>query len=133
MFVPCIIRRSRNNQHYALNFTTALFYRMIHTYILVLIYFQLFSLRTLCSRNLHFTFLPSCTCSSHYTFLPYFTHTTSCCYCVIQFALSYMRSYTYQFLYMLYILDIPPIRFIFKVTQKDLRSSLMMAGYCRNM
>jgi hypothetical protein len=31
------------------------------------------------------------------------------------------------------ILDIPPIRFIFKVTQKDLRSSLMMVGYWRNM
>jgi hypothetical protein len=28
--------------------------------------------------------------------------------------------------------DIPPIRFVFQVTQKDLRSSLMMAGYCRN-
>jgi hypothetical protein len=26
MFVPCIIRRSRNNQHYALNFTTPLFH-----------------------------------------------------------------------------------------------------------
>jgi hypothetical protein len=29
--------------------------------------------------------------------------------------------------------DIPPILFVFQVTQKDLRSSLMMAGYCRNM
>jgi hypothetical protein len=29
--------------------------------------------------------------------------------------------------------DIPPIRFVFQVTQKDLRSSLMMADYCRNM
>jgi hypothetical protein len=29
--------------------------------------------------------------------------------------------------------DIPPIRFVFQVTKKDLRSSLMMAGYCRNM
>jgi hypothetical protein len=29
--------------------------------------------------------------------------------------------------------DIPPIRFVFRVSQKDLRSSLMMAGYCRNM
>jgi hypothetical protein len=28
---------------------------------------------------------------------------------------------------------IPPIQFVFQVTQKDLRSSLMMAGYCRNM
>jgi hypothetical protein len=28
---------------------------------------------------------------------------------------------------------IPPIRFVFEVTQKDLRSSLMMEGYCRNM
>jgi hypothetical protein len=29
--------------------------------------------------------------------------------------------------------DIPPIRFVFQVTQKDQRSSLMIAGYCRNM
>jgi hypothetical protein len=29
--------------------------------------------------------------------------------------------------------DIPPIRIVFHVTQKGLRSSLMMAGYCRNM
>jgi hypothetical protein len=29
--------------------------------------------------------------------------------------------------------DIPPIRFVFKVTQKDLRCSLMMAGYYRNI
>jgi hypothetical protein len=29
--------------------------------------------------------------------------------------------------------DIPPIRFVFQVTQKALRSSLMVAGYCRNM
>jgi hypothetical protein len=29
--------------------------------------------------------------------------------------------------------DIPPFGFVFQVTKKDLRSSLMMAGYCRNM
>jgi hypothetical protein len=29
--------------------------------------------------------------------------------------------------------DIPSIRFAFQVTQKDISSSLMMAGYCRNM
>jgi hypothetical protein len=29
--------------------------------------------------------------------------------------------------------DIPLSRFVFQVTQKDLGSSLMMAGYCRNM
>jgi hypothetical protein len=29
--------------------------------------------------------------------------------------------------------DIPPIQFVFQVTQKDLRSYLMMAGYCHNM
>jgi hypothetical protein len=29
--------------------------------------------------------------------------------------------------------DIPPMRFVFQVTQKDLRSFLMMAGYCRDM
>jgi hypothetical protein len=29
--------------------------------------------------------------------------------------------------------DTPPIRFVFQVTQKVLRNSLMMAGYCRNM
>jgi hypothetical protein len=31
MFVPCIIRRSRNNQHYALIFTTPLFYILAPT------------------------------------------------------------------------------------------------------
>jgi hypothetical protein len=31
------------------------------------------------------------------------------------------------------LFDTPPIRFVFQVTQKDLRSSLMMAGYCQNM
>jgi hypothetical protein len=29
--------------------------------------------------------------------------------------------------------DIPPIQFVFQVTQKDLRSSLLMAGHCRNL
>jgi hypothetical protein len=29
--------------------------------------------------------------------------------------------------------DIPPIGFIFQGTQKDPRSSMMIAGYCRNM
>jgi hypothetical protein len=29
--------------------------------------------------------------------------------------------------------DIPPIRSVFQVTQMDPRSSLTMAGYCRNM
>jgi hypothetical protein len=29
--------------------------------------------------------------------------------------------------------DIPPIRFVFQVTQGNLISSLMMTGYCRNM
>jgi hypothetical protein len=32
MFVPCIIRRSRNNQHYAQICTTALFYILAPTY-----------------------------------------------------------------------------------------------------
>jgi hypothetical protein len=31
MFVPCIIRRSRNNQHYALGCTTSLFYILAPT------------------------------------------------------------------------------------------------------
>jgi hypothetical protein len=31
MFVPCIIRRSSNNQHYALNCTTPLFYILAPT------------------------------------------------------------------------------------------------------
>jgi hypothetical protein len=29
--------------------------------------------------------------------------------------------------------DIPHIRFVFQVTQTDLRSSQLMADYCRNM
>jgi hypothetical protein len=35
--------------------------------------------------------------------------------------------------YLLYILDTILIRFVFQVTQEDQISSLMMAGYCRNM
>jgi hypothetical protein len=31
MFVPCVIRRNRNNQHYALNCTTPLFYILAPT------------------------------------------------------------------------------------------------------
>jgi hypothetical protein len=35
-------------------------------------------------------------------------------------------------LYLLYILDIH-VYFVFQVTQEDLISSLIIAGYCRNM
>jgi hypothetical protein len=35
--------------------------------------------------------------------------------------------------YVTTLYDIPPILFVHKVTQKDLRGSLIMAGYCRNM
>jgi hypothetical protein len=31
------------------------------------------------------------------------------------------------------LFDIPHIRFVFQITQEDLISSLMIAGYCRNM
>jgi hypothetical protein len=41
--------------------------------------------------------------------------------------------YTYWFFLSVIYLNIPPIRFVSQVTQKELRSSLMMAGYCRNM
>jgi hypothetical protein len=37
------------------------------------------------------------------------------------------------FLSVKYILDIPPIQFVFQITQKFLRGSLMMAGCCQNM
>jgi hypothetical protein len=48
--------------------------------------------------------------------------------CFIQHYMLYILIF-----YLLHILDIPPIRFVFQVTQEDLINSLMMAGYCRNM
>jgi hypothetical protein len=60
------------------------------------------------------------------------THCTSCCYYVIQSVLFCTMCFTQKFFYLLYILDIPPIRYVFQVTQMDPRSSLVMADYCRN-
>jgi hypothetical protein len=68
-------------------------------------------------------FLPLCTYSLYYTFLPHFNslHTLLLLCHSICFMLHKMLDTL--ILYLLYVLDIPPIRFVFQVTQKDLRSS----------
>jgi hypothetical protein len=122
MFAPCIIRRSRNNQHYALICTTALFYIPAPTCFdsslpssgsfldpseLLEIRVEWVLYHIMCD---YVACVPDCRgsvcCASH---------------------LGAHRSRNHT------LYDIPPIRFIFQVTKKDLRSSLMMAGYSRNM
>jgi hypothetical protein len=105
MFVPCIIGRSRSNQRFIPLFCST--YWLLHVSAVA------------CHHHIPYT------CITHFNHI--LTHCTSCHY-VIQCALLYIRR-----LYRLILLDTPPIRFVFHVTQKDLRSYLMMAGYYRNM
>jgi hypothetical protein len=177
MFVPCIIRRSRNNQHYAVIFTTPLFYilaptcfgsslpssgsfldqsELLEIQIEWVVYLKYITEKelvcktpcvesnrlnyvittgcnTLWFRMLQFTFLPPWTFLLYYTFVPYFSSLYiplllrhSICF-IIQ------KVFHTLILYLLNVLDIPPIRSAFQVTQTGQRSSLMMEGYCRNM
>jgi hypothetical protein len=107
MFVPCIIRRSRNNQHYALNFTTPLFNTLAPT---------CFGSRLPSSGR----FLdPSELLEIQIEWVGKHNrrnHDTPA-----------HRSHNHT------LYDIPPIRSVFQVTQTDPRSSLMIAVYCRNM
>jgi hypothetical protein len=89
---------------------------------------------TLCYRVLYFIFLSPCTYSLYctlYTTFQFIVHHVV----IVSFYPLYSTWYVIHtdYFYLLYILDIPPIRFVFQVTQKDLRQPLMMAGYCRNM
>jgi hypothetical protein len=114
MFVPCIIRRSRNDQHYALICTTPLFYILAPTYFGSI----------LPSSG---SFLdPSELLKIEIEWLVYHI---MCGYvaCVLDCRGSVCCASQHT------LYDIPPIRFVFQVTQKEIRSSLLMAGYCRNM
>jgi hypothetical protein len=128
MFVPCIIRRSRNNQHYALICTSPLFYILAPTCfdsslpssgsvldpsVLLEIQTEWVVYHIMCGYE---ACVPECRgpvcCASQLSG----NHDTPA---------HRPRNHT--------LYDMPPIRFVFPVTQKDLRRSLMMAGYCRNM
>jgi hypothetical protein len=101
MFVSCLIRRSRNNQQYALIYTTHLFYILAST---------CFSSSLPSSGS----FLdPSELLEIEIDWVD-----------IIQCVVTWLRSHT--------LYDTPPILFVFQVTQKVLRSSLMLGGYCRN-
>jgi hypothetical protein len=108
MFIPCIIRHSRNNQHYELIFTTPLFYILAPT----------------CFES---SLPPSGSFLDPSELLE------------IQIEWVHMHStekhnrQNHNTDHVTTHYDIPPIQFVFQVTWKDLRSSLMMADYCRNM
>jgi hypothetical protein len=110
MFVPCTIRRSRNKQQYALICTTTLFYILAPT---------CFGSSLPSSGS----FLdPSGLLEIQIEWVVYHI---MCGYvvCVPECRGNPAHRPRNHTLY-----DIPPIRFVFQVTQKDLRSSLMMAG-----
>jgi hypothetical protein len=94
MFVPFIIRRSRNNQHYALILP-----------LLYSVYWLLYVSAVVCHHQSALSWEAQQTEPQH----------------------SGTRSHNHT------LYDMPPIRFVFQVTQTDPRNSLMMADYCRNM
>jgi hypothetical protein len=115
MFIPCIIRRIRNDQQCALICNTPLFYVLAPTCFgsslsssgsfldpseLLEIQIGWVVYHVMCG---YVACVPDC-------------RGFVCC----ASQLSWPRNHTLH--------DIPPIRFVFQVTQKDLRSSLMMAG-----
>jgi hypothetical protein len=108
MFIPCIIRRTsiRNNQQYALICTTPLFCVLVPTYFGS-------SLPSSGSFVDPSEFLEIQIPAGEHNRRNHDNPTHR------------SRNHT--------LYDIPPIRFVFQVTQEDLRNSLMMAGYCRNM
>jgi hypothetical protein len=118
MSVPCITRLSRNYQHYALYFTTPVFYTLSPT--------CLGSSLPSSGRFLERSELPE-------TQIEWLGYHIMCDYVTcVQDCLGSdgnpahrPRNHT--------LYDIPPIQFVFQVTQNVLRSSLMMAGYCRDM
>jgi hypothetical protein len=100
MYVQCINRRSRNDQHYALICAIPLFYILAPTYF---------------GRS-----LPS---SGSFLGPPELLE--------IQIELVVYHTIWHTGHVITYYIS--PIRFVFQVTQKDLRSSMMMAGYYRNI
>jgi hypothetical protein len=135
MFIPCIIRCSRNNQHYALICTTPLFYILAPTFFssslpssgsfldpseLLEIQIEWVVYHITCG---YMACVPEC-------------RGAVCCASQLSSAGKHNRrnhdtSAHRPSDHTLY--DKSPIWFVFQVTQKDLRSSLIMADYCRNM
>jgi hypothetical protein len=120
-----ILSHSRNDQQ----FVPLLYFILCHS-ILVLIYFPLLSLPTLCYRILHFTFLPPCTCSLYYTFLPYFN--------LLHILLLLCHSTCFILHKMLYIIILLSVIYFRYSTHSiciwsNSEGTKMMAGYCRNM
>jgi hypothetical protein len=124
MFVLCIIRRSRDNQNYSMICTSPLSYILALTSFssslpssgsfldpseLLKIQIEWVVYQIMCG---YVACVPKCRgsvcCASQSGTVPHRPHNHT-------------------------LYDIPPSQFVYQVTQKDLRSSLMMAGYCRNM
>src|SRR5215510_11505989 len=121
MSVPCIIRRSRNDQHYALICTTALFYILAPT---------CFGSSLPSSGS----FLDPSELLEiqikwvvYHIMCGYVACVLDCCGSVGTMTIQHTGHVTTH--YMTY----HPFDLYFQVTQKYLRSSLMMAGYFRNI
>jgi hypothetical protein len=129
MFVPCIIRRSRNNQHYALNCVTPLFNTLDPTY---------FGTSLPSSGSL---LDPSELLEIQIEYVVYHIMYVYVACVLPSWVLMHSagkhnkqnhntpahRPHEHT------LYDTPPIRSAFQATQTDARSSLMMADYCRNM
>jgi hypothetical protein len=113
MFVPCIIRCSRNNQHYAL--IVPLLYS---------IYWLLHVSAVACHHQ-----------GASWIHLSYSKYKLNRWYiiCVVTWRACQNHNTAAHRPGNHTVYDKPPIWFVFQVTQKYLRSSLMMAGYCQNM
>jgi hypothetical protein len=115
MFVPCIIRRSRNNQRYALICTTSLFYILAPT--------CLDSSLPSSGRFLDRSELVEL----QMEWVVYHVSVSVCRIAQVNHGNPAHRPRNPT------LYDIPPTPFVIQLTQKDLRISLIMAGYCRNM
>jgi hypothetical protein len=100
MFILCSIRRIRKDQQYALLCTISVFYILVPT-----------------------CFGSSLSSSGCFLDTPELLE-IQMEWVVYHIVCGYVRSQNHT------LYDIPPIRFVYQVTQEDLRSCLMMAGYC---
>jgi hypothetical protein len=109
MFIPCIIRRSRNNHHYTLICTTPFFYILAPTCFI----------SSLPSSG---SFLDPSELLEIQT--EWVVYHIICGYVACVPECPARRPHTHTFY------DTPSIPWVFHETQQDLRSSLIMAGYC---
>jgi hypothetical protein len=120
MFILCIIRHIRKNQHYALICTTSLFYVLDPTCFSSSLPSSGSVLDPSESLEIQIDWVVYHIMCGYVTCVPDY-HGSVCC--VSQLSACACNHTFY---------DIPYIRFVFQVTQEDLRSFLMMAGYCQN-